>query len=464
MTFDIGRIGKQVSSLLLFAAVTLAPFPFGSTDPPVIAIWCIVLGAAVILAAMGPLDRKDVLCIGLVAAVGGLWIAIAAQQISVWHWLPDPAVGQLWSTIGQALGEPGPGTGSVVRNQPLFSIGPQLIVVLALLCGFLHGRDPAQAGRLLKVLAWSGVAYAVFGIIAFAIDPTTVLWRRKLAYGNVLTSTFINRNTAAVYFGCCATIWFLYFASSMQRTWSSSRFLDLFSEFLARPPRKAVLAAVLALLLVSAMLMTRSRAGTVLSIAGITASFLVFFRDRFSRAGSLFWTGLTVAVSSGAIIQVFASGLSSRFELQGLADGGRLEVYRSTLAIIRDYPWSGTGLGTYAWVFPGYRTNNISSWGTWDRAHSTLLEIGTEQGLIFCAAVLLVWLFMFLLLIRGVQQRRGDKLVVIAALAVATISGLHSLIDFSLQIPGLTLPIIALVGAGLAQSVAPPRRKVTTTG
>jgi hypothetical protein len=53
---------------------------------------------------------------------------------------------------------------------------------------------------------------------------------------------------------------------------------------------------------------------------------------------------------------------------------------------------------------------------------------------------------------------------VIAALAVAAISCFHSLIDFSLQIPGFTLPILAVVGAGLAQSVAPPRRKVTTTG
>jgi hypothetical protein len=92
------------------------------------------------------------------------------------------------------------------------------------------------------------------------------------------------------------------------------------------------------------------------------------------------------------------------------------------------------------------------------------LEIAAEQGLIFCAAVLLAWLLVFLLLIRGVRQRRGNKLIVIAALAVAAISCFHSLIDFSLQIPGFTLPILAVVGAGLAQSVAPPRRKVTTTG
>jgi O-antigen ligase len=428
------------------------------------AIWCVVLGSAVILAAMGPLDRKDVLCIGLVGAIGVLWVAIIAQQIWTRGWLPDPAVGQLWATSGQALGGQAPVTGSVVRNQPLFAVGPQLIAVLSLVCGYLHGRDPGEAGRLLKVLAWSGVVYAVFGIVTFAIDPTMVLWRRKLAYANVLTSTFINRNTAALYFGCCATIWFLYFASSMQRVWRSARLADLFSEFFARPPRKAVLAVILALLLASAMLMTRSRAGTVLSMAGIAVSFLVFFRDRFSRAGSLLGAGLTVVVSSAAIIEIFASGLSSRFELQGLADGGRFEVYRSTLAIIRDYPWSGTGLGTFAWIFPGYRTDSISSWGTWDRAHSTPLEIAAEQGLIFCAAVLLAWLLVFLLLIRGVRQRRGDKLIVIAALTVAAISCFHSLIDFSLQIPGFTLPILAVVGAGLAQSVAPPRRKVTTTG
>ena len=35
---------NRVSTFLLFATVAAAPLPFGSTNPPSIAFWCIVLG------------------------------------------------------------------------------------------------------------------------------------------------------------------------------------------------------------------------------------------------------------------------------------------------------------------------------------------------------------------------------------------------------------------------------------
>jgi hypothetical protein len=55
-------------------------------------------------------------------------------------------------------------------------------------------------------------------------------------------------------------------------------------------------------------------------------------------------------------------------------------------------------------------------------------------------------------LIRGVRIRRRDLIVPVGALAVAIIGLTHSVIDFSLQIPGYAIIVFALVGAGLAQS------------
>jgi hypothetical protein len=45
----------------------------------------------------------------------------------------------------------------------------------------------------------------------------------------------------------------------------------------------------------------------------------------------------------------------------------------------------------------------------------------------------------------------------VAALSVAVLAVLHSLVDFSLQIPGYAIPALALIGAGLAQSFASVR-------
>ena len=130
-----------------------------------------------------------------------------------------------------------------------------------------------------------------------------------------------------------------------------------------------------------------------------------------------------------------------------------METYRSTLRMIGDHPWFGTGLGTFAWSFPAYRSPAISVWGVWDRAHSTPLELAAELGIPFTGLVVVGWIVVLAVLIRGtVRSAAAIVIVPIAALSIALLALLHSLIDFSLQIPGYAIVVFALVGAGLAQS------------
>jgi hypothetical protein len=42
---------------------------------------------------------------------------------------------------------------------------------------------------------------AFYGIASHLNDPTRILWREKTAYLGEVTGTFVNHNTAAVYFG-----------------------------------------------------------------------------------------------------------------------------------------------------------------------------------------------------------------------------------------------------------------------
>ena len=67
------------------------------------------------------------------------------------------------------------------------------------------------------------------------------------------------------------------------------------------------------------------------------------------------------------------------------------------------------------------------------------------------------WMVVFAVLVRGTLTRRRGLIVPVAALAVASLAVLHSLIDFSLQIPGFAIVALALTGAGLAQSLPNPR-------
>ena len=73
--------------------------------------------------------------------------------------------------------------------------------------------------------------------------------------------------------------------------------------------------------------------------------------------------GLNASSARKVLLQVMWAGVSGRFDLQGRADEGCLETYRSALRMIGDHPWFGTGLGTFVWSFPAYRSANVSMWG-----------------------------------------------------------------------------------------------------
>jgi O-antigen ligase len=152
------------------------------------------------------------------------------------------------------------------------------------------------------------------------------------------------------------------------------------------------------------------------------------------------------------LLQIMGGTVVARFDTQGLADGGRFGTYKATLRMIADHPWFGTGQGTFAYAYPAYRSPDISVWGVWDRAHNTLLEIAADMGVPIAALVVIAWIVIFAVLIRGALVRRAGLVVPVAALAVAALAVLHSLIDFTLQIPGYSIVALSLIGAGLAQS------------
>jgi O-antigen ligase len=137
-----------------------------------------------------------------------------------------------------------------------------------------------------------------------------------------------------------------------------------------------------------------------------------------------------------------------------LFDSGRWSAYLSTLRIIEEYPWLGTGLGTFRWAFPRYRSDNIFISGIWEQTHSTTLEIASEMGIPFTVLVVVAWLIIFVVLDRGMLTRKRHAILPMAAFWIGLLAVLHSQIDFSLQIPGFSIAICPLIGMGLAQAAS----------
>ena len=427
------------------------PFPFGSTDPAAIAFWCVVLGVGVVTASTRGLRQEHTPLIALAVIVILAYAFVLHEQLAARPWIASPH--PLWSEAADALDIAIAPSASIARNQAFFSLGAPLANMLAVICSFLVCIDRDRARQLSLVIAWSGAAYALYGIFAYLVDPTHVLWREKINYRAALTATFLGRNTAAVYFGSCAILWILILSQHLRRRLPRQiLWRDVPRYLLFETPRSVTLALTMMLLCLAAMLMTNSRAGIVLSLMALVAAVVIYFyRDLPQRSGVI------AALAVGTVIaffflQLLGGNVSGRFDVQGLSDEGRFDVYRSSLRMIADHPWFGSGLGSFLWSFPAYRSANISMWGVYDRAHSTPLELATDLGLPLAALIAAAWFFVLAALIRGIRIRRRDLDVPAGALLVALLGLTHSLIDFSLQIPGYAIVVFALVGAGLAQS------------
>jgi len=449
---------ERIASWLLFSTVALAPLPFGSSLPSAIAFWCVALGLALTVAPLQKLRTPHLRLLGCAAIVVAAYAVVLHEQLAENPWFsPHP----LWRAATDALGTPLDPSISIARHEPYFALGQPLVCMLSLICGLVVCVDRERARALLWVLAWSGVAYALYGVAAHLIDPTKVLWRDKPAYIADVTATFINRNTAAVYFGSCAVVCLMLLCDRIRQDAPHEpiAWRKLGNELLSNAPRDVLVLSAMLFVCLVAMFMSGSRAGVTLTLLALIVSFVTYFRQDLPRRSDIAAAVLTASALAVVLLQFMGGNVNARFDAQGISDEGRVAVWRATLRMIADHPWFGTGQGTFAWSFPSYRPGDISMWGIWDRAHDTLLELAADMGVPLAILVAIGWLLMFAVLIHGIRVRRRDLLIPISAFAVAMVAVLHSLVDFSLQISGYSIPALALVGAGLAQSFASDRAK-----
>lgn len=118
---------------------------------------------------------------------------------------------------------------------------------------------------------------------------------------------------------------------------------------------------------------------------------------------------------------------------------------RSAVQVIRDFPWFGSGGGTFQLAFLPYQPNNL--FGLWEHTHNDFVEFASETGVIgFTLLLLLVLDSMrcsFVLLINSRDQlSRG--------MAFASLMGIvslliHGAVDFNFQITANAMLFLVLI-------------------
>lgn len=459
---------NRLAKVILFIAIAGAPLPFGSRDPITVAFWCFLLGLGLLLATTRQLRSGHIFLLGGIAFIMACYGFVLHEQLAEHPWIASP--NPIWAKTSELLGRQVAPSVSIVRGEPFYALAAPLANVLALILGVLVGANREDARQALQVMAWVGAGYAVYGILNLLFDPTAILWREKTANLESLTATFINRNTAAAYFGSCAVVWLVMLMAKIRGRLPAGPFgrtkLPRHIVSKASDQKQIIIRFGMFFICLAALIMTGSRGGVLLSGFSMVVAFVTFFRRDLPNVMSLLMAFIGAGLVALTMFLLLAGNVSSRIDAGGLVEEGRLAAYQSTLRIIADYPWFGTGLGTFTWIFPAYRSGSITTFGFWNFAHSTPLELAAELGLPLTLVIAAGWIGAILVLIGGTRQSRRETIVPLAALAVSLIALLHSSIDFSLQISGYAIVVFAFVGVGLADSLntaSPQRRRQTHT-
>jgi O-antigen ligase len=216
--------------------------------------------------------------------------------------------------------------------------------------------------------------------------------------------------------------------------------------------RLALLA--LAFLFLGCLMISGSRAGFVSTVAGVMVLFFLMMRERLKtrdQLGRALLIGLAVAVMIGLLAGGEMIRKISYFQQSDSAD--RVIIWRTAVKAIRESPWWGWGLGSFADIYAVYQPHEIVQPN--DKAHSTPLETVVELGIPGAVAAWLVVLIPWVVCFQGaLRRRRRHRYLPAAAVAISGIAILHSTVDFSLQIPAIGFLVSAFLGMGWAQAFA----------
>ncbi len=283
-------------------------------------------------------------------------------------------------------------------------------------------RTSGQAKILAVALSASGFAIAAFALLQGIAPNGKLYWLLAPRFGSWIYGPYVNHNHYAGLIEMLAPI----------------PLVIVFSQRVELLPKIA--AGVAAVIMVSTIFLSGSRGGMI-AFGGELLLLMVLLSRRHDRqrpalalvaflflaAGFTFWLGGTDFL--GRIASVHNE---TKSELSG---GTRLAIDRDSLRMFIHKPALGSGLGTFADVYPQYRsfyTNFLV-----DKAHNDYLQLLVETGML--GFLVMLW-FLIVIYRAALKKLRTRPMSLDSDVSMAMLLGIsgiliHSLFDFNLHIP-----------------------------
>jgi O-antigen ligase len=446
-----GALGWAALGVTLVSALALGANRPAAWSALAAAGWMLFI-LQLVLDALGPgLPRRA----AKLAPAAALYLAVllwGAFQLSAWA--PAAWTHPAWSEVAGLLD----GTGRMAID-PVE--GWHVLMRLATYpmlfwIAFRAGVRPERVRAYIGAVAIWSAGLAIYGIVTMNMRSNPILEGVTSQRHDVLAS-FVNSNAYAFYagIGVMANIAALMFAFDGAGGGGRARRLRLGLEALLSGGWIFLVGAGIA---AAAMTLTGSRAGVGASLGGILTFTLIML---VRREGKGLGAAQIAAVAAFLLIAVYALASGLFRVLDKAASTGaaeeRFHVYPRIVEAIAERPLLGAGPGGFSDVFRAWVPVEAAT-GDWLRAHNSFLENAFEFGI---PAALAFYLALFLILRRtwrGAMTRRRMIAVPAFAVSIGVAGGLHSMVDFSLQMPATAALFAMCLGLGFAQSFSSRRR------
>jgi O-antigen ligase len=453
-------IGLESASFWLFIVILAwAPFPLGSNRAWSWSLLCVLVMLCWFLWCASVWSRPQAMArladgIRIPLLLGGfalLWGIVQALPI-----VPESWTHPVWQMAGSVLGTHPAGTISLDPWRTGTEVMKLATYGMALLLVREFARRAERANVLLNAFIMIGGIYAAYALIIASVGFVQFnLFYPVPALNHDVSGPFVNHNSYATYAGLgalAAGVRLVEKGSVVVTARGFRTFALTLTQYVFGRGAPYLLALILT---VSTLIATGSRGGNTAFVAGAVSILLlsVILGARRSRA---VWTGsIAFAFVAGFAVLFSINGniLATHFDDlagSGIGDETRQMLWGSAVRMIEDAPLLGLGLGNFQNAYPMY--SDVTMRFVMDKAHNDYLELAAGWGL--PAAIL--WLSAIgwsgWLCARGVLRRRRHRAYPMLAVGASVLVGVHSVFDFSLQMPAIAFTYACILGLGLAQA------------
>ena len=440
--------------ILVAVVLALVPVPSGSNRPFFGAMNAAVVGVLAFVYAGLAVNRPDRVRLQLREF---FWPALLGSISFVWmivQILPLPvefAAPTVWTDARQALGLDLWPSISVDRAATALMILNYACYALLFFVVAQFATNESRAHRFMQAIFIIVTVHAGLGIFSLFQLGDSLIFLPKWAYKGVATGFFVNRNSFATFLACGIAVGSALMANAVmprQRSGQSRPLREVFRLDKALISIAGYGAGIA--VMGSALILTASRMSVPVGVIALLLPVaLTLIRGRGRRA-LLVPLVIGIAILIVLVALYSGGGLLERFNSQEIERDVRWPLYMQTIDMISHRPIIGFGGGAFADAFQIFHRLPLNADLTWDRAHNLYLELFADLG-VFALGVMAAVVFVLWRTISALRLTHSPAPA--AAVSVAAVALVHSLVDFSLQIQAIELLFVAVLAAGYAQAV-----------